>query len=131
MTVNVTLITFVRTSFSRGVRLLNGRQQVLLQDDINAQATIMWRAHTNASIAIDSSGTSATLTLGGQTLTMEILNAPSGAQISKGDAVRLNGDPSLPTGQTDQPNLGVSVLSISFPAGQYSLQVLFSPQWPG
>lgn len=122
---------FVRTSFSRGVRLLNARRQVLLQDDINAQGPIMWRMHTNATVSVGSSGTSATLTLDGQTLTMAILNAPSGAQFSTGQAVRLAGDPALPSGQVDQPNPGVTVVSISLPAGQYSLQVLFNPQWPG
>jgi hypothetical protein len=113
------------------LRLLNGRQQVLLQDDINAQGTIMWRMHTNATVVVGSGGTSATLTLDGQTLTMEILNAPSGAQFATGQAVRLAGDPALPSGQVDQPNPGVTVVSISLPAGQYSLQVLFNPQWPG
>ena len=121
---------FVRTSFSRGVRLLNQRTQVLLQDEINAQGTIMWRMHTNATVAVSSNGTSATLTLEGQTMTMEILNPPSGAQFATGQAVRLAGDPALPTGQVDQPNPGVTVVSISLPAGQYTLQVLFNPQWP-
>ena len=86
--------------------------------------------HTNATVAVSSSGTSATLTLDGQTLTMTILNAPSGAQFATGQAVRLSGDPALPAGQSDQPNPGVTVVSISLPAGQYSLQVLFNPQWP-
>ena len=103
---------------------------MLLQDDINSQGTVMWRMHTNASVTISSSGTSATLALDGQTLTMEILNAPSGAQFAKGDAVRLAGDPALPPKESDQPNPGVTVVSISLPAGQYSLQVLFNPQWP-
>jgi hypothetical protein len=120
-----------RTSFSRGVRLVNARQQVLLQDDINAGAGVMWRMHTNASVNVASSGTSATLTLESQTLKVDILNAPSGAQFTTADAVRLAGDPALPSGQVDQPNPGVTVLIINLPAGQYSLQVLFSPQWPG
>jgi len=128
---DLTSAYFSTTSFSRGVRLLNGRRQVLLQDDINAQGPIMWRMHTNASVTVSSSGTSATLALDGQTLTMEILNAPSGAQFSTGQAVRLAGDPALPSGQVDQPNTGVLVVSISLPAGQYSLQILFNPQWPG
>ncbi|KAH9037194.1 chondroitin AC/alginate lyase [Lactarius hengduanensis] len=127
---DLTSAYFDVTSFSRGVRLLNGRQQVLLQDDINAQGAVMWRMHTNATVHVDSA-TSATLTLDGQTLKMEILNAPSGAQFATGDAVRLGGDPALPAGQSDQPNPGVTVVSISLPAGQYSLQVLFNPQWPG
>jgi hypothetical protein len=122
---------FVRTSFLRGVRLLNKRTQVLLQDEINAQGPVMWRMHTNATVAVSSSGTSATLTLDSQTLTMEILNPPTGAEFTIGPAVRLAGDPVLPTGQVDQANPGVTVMSISLPAGQYNLQVLFNPQWPG
>jgi hypothetical protein len=110
---------------------VNGRQQVLLQDDINAGAEVMWRMHTNATVNVASSGTSATLTLEGQTMNVEILNPPSGAQFTTGEAVRLAGDPALPSGQVDQPNPGVTVLIIDLPAGQYSLQVLFSPQWPG
>lgn len=110
---------------------MNGRQQVLLQDDINAGAGIMWLMHTNASVSVDSGGTSATLTLEGQTMKVEMLNPPSGAQFTTGEAVRLPGDPALPSGQVDQPNPGVTVLIINLPAGQYSLQVLFNPQWPG
>lgn len=89
----------------------------------------MWRMHTNATVAVSSNGTSATLTLEGQTMTMEILNPPSGAQFATGQAVRFPSDPALPTGQVDQPNPGVTVVSISLPAGQYTLQVLFNPQW--
>jgi len=59
-----------------------------------------------------------------------MLNPPSGAQFATGDAVRLTGDPALPAGQTDQANPGVTVLSVSLPAGTNSLQMLFSPQWP-
>jgi hypothetical protein len=110
---------------------VNGRQQVLLQDDINAGAGVMWRMHTNASVNVDSSGTSATLTLEGQTMKVDMLNPPSGAQFTTGDAVRLPGDPALPSGQVDQANPGVKVLIINLPAGTYSLQVLFSPQWAG
>lgn len=91
----------------------------------------MWRMHTNATVSVDSGGTSATLTLEGQTLKVAMLNPPSGAQFTTGDAVRLSGDPALPSGQVDQPNPGVTVLIINLPAGQYSLQVLFNPQWPG
>jgi hypothetical protein len=104
---------------------------VLLQDDIFAQGSVMWRMHTNATVSVDTSGTLATLTLDGQTLTMQILNAPAGAGFTTGPAQRLSGDPALPEGQSDQPNPNVTVVSISLPAGKYSLQVLFNPQWPG
>ncbi|KAI0361406.1 hypothetical protein OH77DRAFT_1390466 [Trametes cingulata] len=116
-------------SFKRGIRMLNGRRQVLLQDDIDASGDIMWRMHTNATV--DASGTSATLTIGDKKLQMTILNPPDGASITTGDAVRFSDDPPLPDGQSDQPNPGVTVVMISLPAGKFSLQVLFNPQWDG
>jgi len=85
--------------------------------------------HTNATI--DPEGTLATLDIGGKKMQVEIINAPAGAAFAKADPVRYSDDPLLPQGQTDQPNSGVSVLTIDLPAGQYSLQVLFSPQWDG
>ncbi|KAI0317877.1 heparinase II/III family protein [Amylostereum chailletii] len=128
---DLTSAYFNTTSFKRGIRLINGRKQVLLQDEINAQASVMWRMHTNATVTINSGGTSATLELDGQKMTVELLNAPSGAQFTTLAAERLSTDPALPSGQVDQPNPGVTVLAISLGAGTYSLQVLFNPQWPG
>ena len=118
-----------RTSFKRGIRMINGRKQVLLQDDINASGSIMWRMHTNATVSV--SGTSATLTIGDKKLQMSILNAPDGVSMTTGPAQRFANDPALPDGQVDQPNPGVTVVMISLPAGEYSLQVLFNPQWDG
>lgn len=111
--------------------MINGRKQVLLQDDINAQADIQWRAHTNATVTIDSSGTTATLTLAGKTLQVSLLQAPSGAKFTTQDAARLPTDPAVPQGGADIPNPGVTVLSIVLPQGTYSLQVLMNPQWDG
>lgn len=91
----------------------------------------MWRAHTNATVTVDPSGTSATLEINGQKMQMQILNAPSGATITTAEPVRLSTDPALPTGAVDSPNPGVTVVVISLPAGTYSLQVLFNPQWDG
>jgi len=116
---------FNTSSMKRGVRLLNARRQVLLQDEINAQAEVQWRMHTNATVTVD--GTTSTLSLDGQTMKVSILNAPSGAAFTTTDAVRLVANPTHP----DQANPGVTVLIISLPAGTYSLQVLFNPQWPG
>ncbi|KAG1784122.1 chondroitin AC/alginate lyase [Suillus placidus] len=117
------------TSFSRGVHLINGRKQVLIQDEINASAPIMWRAHTNATIAISTDGFTATLTIGSATTTVQLLNPPTGAAFTTLNAVRFASDPTPP--QPDQPNDGVTVLVISLPAGIYTLQVLINPQWPG
>jgi hypothetical protein len=118
-----------RTSYQRGIRTINSRKQVLLQDDINTSGSIQWRMHTNATVT--TSGTTATLVLDGQTMQVSILNPPSGASFGTAQAVRLSTDPPLPQGQVDQPNPGVTVLTIDLPAGQYSLQVLFNPQWSG
>lgn len=109
--------------------MINNRKQVLLQDDINASQAIQWRMHTNATIT--TSGTTATLTLEGQTMQVSILNPPSGAAFGTAQPVRFASDPPTPTAYPDQPNPGVTVLTIDLPAGQYSLQVLFNPQWAG
>lgn len=77
----------------------------------------MWRMHTNATVTVSDSGTSATLTIGDQTLVMQMLNPPSGAKFTTGDAVRLSSDPALPEGQVDQPNPGVTVVMIELDAG--------------
>lgn len=106
---------------------MNGRKQVLIQDEITATAGLQWRMQTNATIT--PSGTSATLTLGGETMQISILNPPSGAAFSTSDAVRFSTDPTPP--EADQPNTGVTVLIIDLPAGTYTLQVLFNPQWHG
>lgn len=83
--------------------------------------------HTNATI--EASGQSATLTRDGKKMQVQIINAPSGAAFSVAKAERLASDATPPA--PDQPNDGISVLQISLPAGEYSLQVLFNPQWEG
>ena len=100
-----------------------------MQDEITTTAALQWRIHTNATVTVN--GATATLNLDGQSLTMQILNPPSGATFGTADPVRLSTDPPLPDGQVDQPNPGVTVVTIDLPAGTYSLQVLFNPQWPG
>ena len=89
----------------------------------------MWRMHTNATVTISSNGTSATLNLDGQVMIVTLLNPPSGAIFTTGPAVRFASSPPPP--QPDQPNPNVTVLIISLPAGTYTLEVLFNPQWPG
>ena len=104
---------------------------MLLQDEINASQPIMWRMHTNATISVDSAGTTATLTIDDKTMQVSILSPSSGATFAKMDPVRFSDDPPLPQGAVDSPNPGVSVLTISLDPGQYTLQVLFNPQWSG
>jgi hypothetical protein len=118
------------TTFSRGIRMLNKRRQVLLQDEITTTARLQWRMHTNATINTD--GTVANLVIGSKKLQVEILNPPSGAAFGTAEPVRYADDPALPlANSTDQANPGVTVLTIDLPAGQYTLQVLFTPQWDG
>ncbi|UZJ53361.1 hypothetical protein CBS101457_002681 [Exobasidium rhododendri] len=50
----------------RGIRMLNGRRQVLVQDEIAASTTITdinWRIHTNATVTLSSDNKTATLTI--------------------------------------------------------------------
>ncbi|KAF9462099.1 heparinase II/III family protein [Collybia nuda] len=118
-------------SVKRGIRMLNARRQVLIQDEINSQNSVQWRMHTNATIEVDTTGggTSAKLTIGDKTMLVTMLNPPTGATFSSSDAVRMPSDVTPPI--PDQENPGVKVLIISLPAGTYNLQVLFNPQWSG
>ena len=111
--------------------MINDRKQVLLQDDITASQSIMWRIHTNATVTVDTSGTSATMKIGDKTVQMVILNPTSEMKITTGPAERFSDDPALPTGQVDQPNPGVTVVMINADSGTKSIQVLFNPQWSG
>lgn len=113
------------SSVKRGVRLLNGRKQVLIQDEITATGSVMWRMHTNATVSTN--GASATLTRDGQSVDVTMLNPPSGASFSTMNATRFPTNPTPP--EADQPNPGITVLTISLPAGTYNLQVLFNPNW--
>jgi len=115
-------------NLQRGIRFINGRKQVLLQDDMTLSTTAQWRMHTNATV--NAQGNTATLSLGGKTLKVQIIS-PAGLTFGTAQAVRLQNDPPLPPGQSDQPNPGVTVLTIEVPQGQTSLQVLFNPQWDG
>lgn len=112
----------------RGVRLLNGRKQVLIQDEITSSASVQWRMHTNATVTVDSD-TAATLVIDDKTMKIQILSPSSGAKFSTSAAERLSTDPALPTGGSDQDNPGVTVLIISMDSGTNNLQVLFNPQW--
>ncbi|WVR05880.1 hypothetical protein IAU60_002906 [Kwoniella sp. DSM 27419] len=119
----------------RGIRFINGRKQILLQDDVTSSPTLQWRMHTNATVSIDSSSSNtATLTLGDDTLIAKIVQGPSGAAFSTAQPVRESSDPAVPSGNDaendDQPNPGVTVLTIDVnDGGSFSLQVLFTPQW--
>jgi DNA replication initiation complex subunit (GINS family) len=116
---------------------LNGRKQILIQDDIAgvpSGTNLQWRAHTNASVAVD--GTTATLTFpdSQKTLQATILNSPSGVTFSTMAAEPMSQDPPIPTGEyAENPsNDGVTVLVIeTTQGGDFTLQVLLNPQWSG
>jgi len=115
-------------SVKRGVRMLNGRRQVLIQDEVAGATTAwQWRMHTNATVS--TSGTSATLTLDGETMKIDILSPPSGASFSTSEAVRFSTDVTPPA--ADQANPGVTVLIVEVQPGTSTttLEILFTPQW--
>jgi len=126
---DMTSAYFDATSVKRGVRMINKRRQVLIQDEINSTGDIQWRMHTNATIAID--GSSVTLSRDGKTMKLSVLNPPQGMQISQAEPKRTSGTSVKAPPVADQENPGVNVLVISVPAGQVNLQVLFNPQWDG
>ena len=140
----------------RGIRFLNGRRQMLVQDEIKQQSSITsveWRMQTNATVTLSSDKKTATLKIskvvdpnayGGQPapLTQSLpktetviltIQQPSNAQFSMTGppAVREYGsDPNTAAGeQGDQPNVGVTALSIRLPSPSGTIAVWFQPQW--
>jgi hypothetical protein len=100
------------TKVQRGVMLL-GRKQVLVQDEIAANALLQawWFMHTGAEVKIEGDGSSAVLTQGKARLQAKIL-LPVGAQFSVMDARPL---PSSPEPQGQNENKGMRKLSIHLP----------------
>ncbi|CRG86076.1 hypothetical protein PISL3812_03079 [Talaromyces islandicus] len=131
----------------RGIRLFNGRSQVLLQDEITeAISPCQWRMHTNATIKYRKGKRVAGLSrhvrlielglivtyldlfLNGKSLTAKI-QSPEGLTFRTVKAARGESSPNLPGGETDPENSGVQVLAVDIPAGTHTIAVIFSPAW--
>ncbi|KIW13005.1 hypothetical protein PV08_08192 [Exophiala spinifera] len=117
------------TSIKRGIRLLDGRKRVLIQDEIvNAGESSQWRVHTNATVELINNSTQALLTLNGKTVVAEI-TSPGDLVFTTMEAVRLPDSPPLPVNGTDLPNTGVTVLAIDIAPGTQTVSVVFTPHW--
>ncbi|KZL84073.1 hypothetical protein CI238_10099 [Colletotrichum incanum] len=100
------------TSFHRGLRMLNDRKQVLIQDEIEtAPFTSLWRMHTNASISYSKDRR---IALNATFQTLE--------PVSLGGS-RVKGS------LKDMPNPGVSVLAIEVLSVNSTIAVILSPRW--
>lgn len=138
----------------RGIRLLNGRRQILVQDEIAQSSSItsvQWRVQTNGTVTLSADNRTATLTqssitdpnagvvgkvsLGGtKTMKVQILTPNATFTLDGPPATRIYGEPvySTPPQQSDQPNVGVTALQIELggaQSGSQTLEVLWQPQW--
>ena len=120
---------FSSRAVRRGIRFLNARKQILLQDELTVTAAAQWRVQTNGTISIDSSGSTATLTIEDKKMQVQILAGPSGAKFQDLPSARTANAPQLNPGSTDQDNSPAHVLAIDIPVGTTTLQVLWTPQW--
>ena len=101
----------------RGVRLMGARDEVLVQDEIQAATgkTVWWFAHythPTTSVVIDPDGTSAILTQGAERLWCKILSSDGQFQIM--DAVPLPGSANPVTTPAQNANPGHKKLAINF-----------------
>ena len=96
---------------------LNSRKQILflLQDDLTVTAAAQWRVQTNGTISIDSSGSTATLTIEDKKMQVQILAGPSGAKFQDLPSARTANAPQLHPGSTDQDNSPAHMLAIDIP----------------
>lgn len=100
----------------RGTRLMGTRNQVLVQDEIQAATgkTVWWFAHythPTTSVVIDPDGTSATLTQGAERLWCKILSSGGTFQIM--DAVPLPASANPVTTPAQNANTGYKKLAIN------------------
>jgi hypothetical protein len=124
--------TYGGTDIKRGMRLINGRRQILIQDEVTGSSNAaQWRMHTNATIALGSGNRQATMTLNGATMVANILGSAPSATFGTAQPTPTGTVDSPPAGGTNSPNPGVTVLTIDVPAGTTTLEVLFNPQWEG
>ncbi|MFB3978000.1 CBM96 family carbohydrate-binding protein [Microbacterium proteolyticum] len=115
------------TSWKRGVRLFDGRQEALVQDEITTSRPFeaLWSMHTKAAITVAADGRSATLTLEGKQLLARIISDNATAVFTDAPALPL---PSSPHPAQQTSNDGVRKLQILFSAtGDTTLAVQFSP----
>jgi hypothetical protein len=105
-------------SARRGIALL-GRQQVLVQDELDAPqpVEVVWNCHTRA--AVETRGDRATLTQGGARLEARLL-APPGARF---EVVSANAPPP----QAQQPDVHNLVVRLPDRAGKVRIAILFTP----
>lgn len=115
----------------RGIRFINGRRQVLLQDELtDVEDPAQWRVQTNATVTINDPPTSATLELEGKKLTVQILSGPDGAGFTSLPSSRTDIAPQLGPDMVDQDTSPSTVLAIDIPAGSTTLVVAWNPEWP-
>ncbi|MEW1835176.1 DNRLRE domain-containing protein [Microbacterium sp. NPDC079995] len=105
-------VTDTVSSWKRGVRLFDGRTQVLVQDEIASQRATdaVWAMHTTALIDIASDGRSAMLTQNGKRLLARIVST-AGTRFTDMAATALPTSPQ----PSQTANEGVRRLSIWFP----------------
>ncbi|MEQ1851969.1 MAG: PA14 domain-containing protein, partial [Chthoniobacteraceae bacterium] len=104
------------TKVWRDTRLMGARNQVLVQDEIQASTakTVWWFAHythPTTSVTIDPDGTSAMLTQGAERLWVKIVGSGGTFQIK--DAVPLPGSANPITTPAQNPNTGHKKLAIN------------------
>lgn len=119
------------SSWKRGVRLIDGRTNALVQDEITTATTVdaMWGMHTRAQIKISADGRQAILSQNGKRLLARIVSGP-GTTFSDMPAAPL---PSSPQ-PSQELNDDVRRLSIWFSANAgatTTLAVQFTPLLPG
>lgn len=104
--------SFIADSYTRGIKLTDGRQAVIIQDEIKLTkpSELYWGGHTRAEITLSEDKQTAVLTQNGKKLLVKILEA-SGAEFCVMDAVALN---PANTNPLEIKNPGVKKLAIKY-----------------
>ncbi|TNJ62242.1 hypothetical protein FE784_31655 [Paenibacillus hemerocallicola] len=115
------------TDWQRGVKLLDNRSQILIQDELTASDPVesWWFMHTRADIEIGPDGRSALLKIGNERMLARIVSPDPDPVFTVMDAVPLWSSPN-PAGQTANSSLRKLTVQLDA-ANQAALSVLFTP----
>lgn len=117
------------TSWRRGVKLTDNRQQVIVQDEFQTKtkSPVSWRMQTAAQISVSADGKTAYLVSNGRLMQATITKGPGAFTVSAAAPMGLSPNPQ----QT--PNTGYSALTIDFVGDTtpQTLAVQFTPMPSG
>ncbi|PVI03407.1 hypothetical protein DM02DRAFT_640692 [Periconia macrospinosa] len=117
------------SSVRRGLKLLDERKNLLIQDEIIGAASMsQWRMHTTATVVLSEDNKVAVLHLNNKSISV-MLQSPATAFFAVTPSVKLKEELSFPNEVPSQWNQSTSVLTVDVQSGNQTIALVFQPHW--